>query len=188
MSTVFSGTDVGTNSGSYALRFREGQKGLHVPRAIDWLEGADALLWAAIATEDLRRSWPGDQLITKGSLQIALESAWQVSEFTVIRRLSYNSPLEIVLSASLAAGSFVAVGNRLINMYNNFLDARAKAAETETKRLAHRVIQQGLLHRLSENDAVNPPPPFTAADVGAIDKAAQALAAIDSVKILESES
>ncbi len=63
---------------------------------------------------------------------------------TRVRSISYNSPLEVVLTLSSAGVAVTLVGERLVRLYREIQETRAMTAGVSTRLMRERIVQRHL--------------------------------------------
>lgn len=116
--------------------YREMAQPLSLTEAVRRLQGVEILVWTAAVAEmnDLQVRRHPEDLPVASVVRQSLDEADKYRHHVNIRHLSYSSPLEILLAlppaihSSLAVGSSILIGNRLIKLWNNFQKARVNTA------------------------------------------------------------
>ena len=106
------------------------------------------LMWFgyAVTAADERRTSTAN--LSKEASRRADSVARSALTQTRVQRISYNSPLEVFLLISGAAGSAAVVGRTIMGLHEATQRARRTAAETQTFVLAHELIREGLRSRM----------------------------------------
>ena len=71
---------------------------------------------------------------------------------TTVEHISYNSPLEIVLGVSSAAGSALSVGYAAVRLFERIQNARVTKAESDVRVEAAQVVIQALREKYADKE------------------------------------
>lgn len=88
--------------------------------------------------------------------RVALTRADVALDDTRLRRISYNSPFEVALAISSAAGSIALLSSSLVGVWIKVQRAKRETASTMTHILAEEIIQDELEHyRMTRGEPVS---------------------------------
>lgn len=153
-----------------STRFNEPPVRYGMGDVIELMSGLEAALSLAVYDTQFGLIVPSDPTID--------EVRRDVRDIVKVKRISYASPLEIVLSVSVGIGALAYSGNRLLDMFNNFQDSRMMKATADLHVTAVDVVRNELTN-LSEM-------PDSQGKRELIDKAATVVRQLSNVEVRES--
>lgn len=103
----------------------------------------------------------------------------EVARTAVVERISYQSPLEIVIAVSGGFGLVVMSAQRLLTLFNHYNESRAVKAKTDAQVAAYKQLQR----ELEESKTPGSAQLLLASGVLNLAETAQAMSALESVEV-----
>ena len=173
-------------SWGFHVRFRN-EAPLHLDVLATYIIGLQDLVWVAAASDVIpevtREAAASPEYKTK-ILAKAVDHANKTASSAYARRVSYDSPLEVVFYIGAASGVVLPIGYQLLGLYDKFLDARAKKADTDLRVTALRLLEDRLRAAEGEHDFGVLTEMFPGAQ-SRVTQGSAALSAIESLDVIE---
>jgi hypothetical protein len=129
-----------------------------------WLEGFDRFIWLNalgsglwnVSVQNLGQNPMRYVTVTTGALSKSAERegrlslADAVSQQTQVQRITYNSPLEVIVQIGAAGGVATLLLNRIVDSFNRVQEARVGRAAADYRVAAYKAMEEQLRAELPD--------------------------------------